>query len=143
MTSSIPPATLQHIDLSTIKICKDSFIDSHLKDFYSDMLYTAQMAGQLSYIYILLEHKSYKDYLIHLQLLEYKQQIWKLYLKQIKEQKKSKIIEINIIDIKLPVVTSIVLYHGKKKWDMKLRFADQMFQEEHNYYRIINISGHL
>ncbi len=68
-------------------------------------------------------------------MLEYKQQIWKLYLKQIKEQKKLKVISINNIDIKLPVVTAIVLYHGKKKWDMKLRFADQMFQEEHKQFK--------
>ena len=133
-SNSIPPAILEKVNLDTIKICKDSFIDSTLKDFYSDMLYTVQIAGELGYIYILLEHKSYRDPLIHLQLLEYKPQIWRLYLKHIKQQVKSKIVKPNT-NTDLPVIISIALYHGKKPWDMNPRFADQMFKKEHQQFK--------
>ena len=106
LENSLPEKILKITDLDSLELCKDSFIEKNLKEFYSDMLYKVNFKTQSGFIYCLFEHKSYPDSLIHIQLLEYMLKIWKLELKQ----KKNK---------KLPVVIPLVLYHGKQKWKVK------------------------
>ncbi len=62
------------------------------------------------YIYLLLEHKSYPDRFIHLQLLGYFCRIWKLYMKQTGSKR-------------LPAIVPLVLYHGKTAWLADVDFA--------------------
>jgi predicted transposase/invertase (TIGR01784 family) len=102
----LPEKILKVTDLDSLELCKDSFIEKNLQEFYSDMLYKVNFKTQPGFIYFLFEHKSYPDNLIHLQLLEYMLKIWKLELKQKK-------------DSKLPVIIPLVLYHGKQKWKVK------------------------
>jgi len=70
------------MDLESLEICKDSFIEKDLRDYFSDMLYKVNLSGSPAYVYILFEHKSYYDKYVHLQLLEYMVKIWRLFLKQ-------------------------------------------------------------
>jgi len=63
----LPQEVVQHIDFGSLDICKDSFIAPELKAYFSDLLYTVRLCGQPGYIYVLFEHKSYEDRLIHLQ----------------------------------------------------------------------------
>ncbi|MEA1969732.1 MAG: Rpn family recombination-promoting nuclease/putative transposase, partial [Thermodesulfobacteriota bacterium] len=58
-TNCIPKEILTLIDFETLDISKESFIDEELKEYFSDILYTVNIAGSNSYIYILFEHKSY------------------------------------------------------------------------------------
>ena len=78
----LPQEVVSHIDLDSLEICKDSFIDPELKAYFSDMLYKVRLRGEPGYIYVLFEHKSYEDRLIHVQLLEYILRIWRLHVKQ-------------------------------------------------------------
>ncbi len=64
-------------------------------------------------MYILLEHKSYSDYNIGVQLLRYMSAIWD---KEIKKQKNRR----------LPLILPIVLYQGKEKWGASTQFADRI-----------------
>ena len=106
----LPEHVIKLVRLDTLEICKDSFIEKDLQDFYSDMLYKVKIGNAPGYIYFLFEHKSYPDRLIHLQLLEYMVKIWRLGLKQSKNRK-------------LSIILPLVLYHGKDKWTVDQRFA--------------------
>ena len=99
----LPQSIIDVVRLDTLEICKDSFIEKDLRDYYSDMLYKVRIGDDVGYIYFLFEHKSYPDRLIHLQLLEYMVKIWRLQLKQAKSRK-------------LSIVIPLVLYHGKERW---------------------------
>jgi predicted transposase/invertase (TIGR01784 family) len=57
--NNLPDKVLGLMDLSTLEICKDSFIEKELSDYYSDMLYKVMLSGTPGYLYILFEHKSY------------------------------------------------------------------------------------
>jgi predicted transposase/invertase (TIGR01784 family) len=106
----LPENIIDIVHLDTLEICKDSFIEKDLQDYYSDMLYKVKFREEFGYIYFLFKHKSYPDRLIHLQLLEYMIKIWRLQLKQSKSRKMS-------------IVIPLVLYHGKKRWKIAPEFS--------------------
>jgi len=109
----LPPDVLQTIDVGTIQAEKDSFIEQDLKEFYADLLFRANIRNREAYVYILLEHKSYSDYNVGVQLLRYMSAIWD---KEIKKQKNRR----------LPLILPIVLYQGKEKWGVSTQFADRI-----------------
>ena len=47
----LPAEVLSVMDMNTIEIAKDSFIADDLKESYSDLLYTVQMAGETGFVY--------------------------------------------------------------------------------------------
>ncbi len=105
----LPPELRSQLDLSTLEISKDSFIDPELQEHFSDLLYKiARRDGGETYIYVLFEHKSYPDPFIAFQLLRYMVRIWEQSLKQ---------------NQKLLPVLPIVMYHGQAKWHVSLNFA--------------------
>lgn len=71
------------LDLSTLEIKKDTFVDQELAEHFSDILYQLKFRnGQNAQVYVLIEHKSYSDSLVAFQLLRYMIRIWELELKQ-------------------------------------------------------------
>ena len=106
----LPEKVKNMVDLNTLEISKDSFIEKELKDYYSDILYKVKFNGKPGFIYLLFEHKSYTEHLIHLQLLEYMLKIWRLHIKQTKKKR-------------LPVIVPMVLYHGSGKWSVDVSFS--------------------
>jgi len=58
LSNYMPERVLKLMDLSTLEICKDSFIEKELSDYYSDMLYRVTLKdGSIGSIYVLFEHK--------------------------------------------------------------------------------------
>jgi predicted transposase/invertase (TIGR01784 family) len=110
----LPEEILKLTDLNSLEICKESFVEDDLKEYYSDLLYRVTISDEEAYIYFLFEHKSYPDREIFLQLPGYMLGIWRLERKQ-KESF-------------LPLIVPIVLYHGKRKWMYGTRFSS-MFSE--------------
>jgi len=106
----LPENVLSLVDLDTLEILKDSFVEKRLREYYSDILYRVNLAGQPGFIYLLFEHKSHPYRWIHLQVQQYMLNIWNLLLKQKKNIRR------------LPVVLPIVVYHGKEHWGRTLRF---------------------
>jgi predicted transposase/invertase (TIGR01784 family) len=102
LSNYLPPDLLDHIDLDTLEILKDSFVQDDLKEYFSDLLYKVSISGRSSYVYLLFEHKSHPEKRVSLQLLSYLQRIWEL---QIRQQ-----------GMPLSVVIPIVFYHGREKW---------------------------
>jgi predicted transposase/invertase (TIGR01784 family) len=109
----LPPKVLRVINMDSLEICKDSFIENDLKNYYSDMLYKVNIGKTPGYIYFLFEHKSYPDKMVHLQLLEYMTKIWRLDLKQSKRKK-------------LSIIVPLLLYHGPQKWKVKEDFSSML-----------------
>ena len=105
----LPPDILKAIDLNTLRICKDSFIEKDLKEFFSDILYEVSITDKKNYLYLLFEHKSGLEKQIHLQLLQYMIKIWRLHIKQ--------------KGFPLPVIIPLVLYHGNQKWNVPIDFG--------------------
>lgn len=106
----LPPEISGLLDLSTLEISKDSFIDEALGKFFSDILYSLKLKdGKSAYIYLLFEHKSHPEPLISFQLLGYMLRIWQLARKQ---------------NQNFCPVFSVVFYHGTEKWKVGLDFKD-------------------
>ena len=97
------------LDVESLVVSKDSFVDKDLREHFSDILYQVDLKqGDSAYIYLLFEHKSYSDPLIALHLLRYMLRIWEQGVKQGKARPFSPIIP-------------IVVYHGKSKWKTSKR----------------------
>jgi predicted transposase YdaD len=104
--SGLPERVVNLMDLSTLEICKDSFIEKELADYYSDILYRVKFRdGNFGSVYVLFEHKSYFDKYVHLQMLEYMVKIWRLHIKQNGEKLAG-----------LPIVLPLLICHGRKEW---------------------------
>ncbi|RAK11697.1 putative transposase/invertase (TIGR01784 family) [Halanaerobium saccharolyticum] len=101
---------LKEIDLTDIKIAKDSFIDKDLAESFSDILYNVSIDGKDGFIYLLFEHKSYFDKMTPIQMLGYITDIWELYDNQTKNER-------------LPPIIPILIYHGKRKWNYGSRLS--------------------
>ena len=63
------------LDLQTLKREPSNLIASNLDEYYSDVLYEVEYAGQKIYLFLLLEHKSYFDKRVTFQLLDYIKEI--------------------------------------------------------------------
>ncbi len=91
------------VDLSTIKIEKESYIEESLCKKYSDLVYSVKCRdNNQAFVYILIKTQSRPDYWIAFRL-------WKYMLLLIERHRKGK--------NKLPLVAPIVLYHGKEKYN--------------------------
>ncbi|MFD1064426.1 Rpn family recombination-promoting nuclease/putative transposase [Oceanobacillus locisalsi] len=54
----LPEEILDIIDIDTLAPQNGSFIESELKDSYSDLLFHVQMGDEEGYLYFLFEHKT-------------------------------------------------------------------------------------
>ena len=108
----LPGDVVALFDLSSLEYIKDSFIDKHLEEFYSDLLFTVSLKdGSRGYVYILLEHKSYQEPLTAFHLLRYMVKIWEMTLKQREDRG-------------FPVIIPVVLYHGAQRWRIGVSFHE-------------------
>jgi predicted transposase/invertase (TIGR01784 family) len=102
----LPDKVLKLVDLNSLEISKDSFIEKELAEYYSDLLYKVSLRdGSQGFIYVLFEHKSYYDRFVHLQLMEYMVKIWRLYIKQHEEKPDC-----------LPIVIPLLICHARQAW---------------------------
>ncbi len=111
LANYLPADILQILDLETMEIRKDSFVDEELREFFSDLLYEVKLAGSRAFIYILFEHKNFPDRYTAFQLLKYIIRIWELHLQQSTKRD-------------LPAILPLVLYQGTGAWDVGHRFKD-------------------
>ena len=112
LCTSLPEPVLRLLELETLRISKETFVDEDLKTFQTDILVETRLAGcaEPALIYVLIEHKSYPDRWTMLQLLKYMVKIW--------ENKKKEHFK------KLPVIIPMIFYHGKAPWRHPLRFFE-------------------
>ena len=104
LASYLPAGIVRHVNLDSLALAKDSFVDQQHAAHYSDLLYRVRLTGDKpGFVYFLFEHKSYQDRFIVLQLLRYMLEIWELHRKQHRKTRT------------LPPIIPIVVYHGKPR----------------------------
>ncbi|MCP4132293.1 MAG: Rpn family recombination-promoting nuclease/putative transposase [bacterium] len=101
-----PKEITKNLDMETLALDKNSYIDEHLQEYFSDVVYNCIYKGKIPIkITILFEHKSYYVQYPGIQLLKYMVQTWDHQMDQEGED--------------ITPVIPIVVYHGKKKWNSK------------------------
>jgi predicted transposase/invertase (TIGR01784 family) len=108
----LPEAVQQRLDLSAITFDPTTYISEEYKSSFSDLVVkcrtkTEQLPVE---VYCLLEHKSFQDHDVLLQLLRYKYMMWR------KDRKDKK---------PLRVIIALVFYHGEGKWQVPTQFIEQ------------------
>jgi hypothetical protein len=104
------PEIAARIDLTTLKLESESFVDPDLRKHFSDLLFSVQTTAQDAiYIYLLLEHKSAPERWGSFQLLRYIVRFW--------ERLHARGCE------RLPLVIPIVFYHGQERWNVSRRLS--------------------
>lgn len=97
-----PSALVAEIDVQTLALTTNSYIDNDLREHFADLVYQCQFSSQAPFeIALLLEHKSYPNRYPHLQLLRYMLNRW-----QQDAQANQGLIPI------IPVL----IYHGNATW---------------------------
>ncbi len=101
-----PPAVVALLDLTTLEKSGETFIDAELRESFSDLLFTVKSkGGGEGIVYMLFEHKSYRDALTGYQLLRYIVRIWEQRLRD---------------GLPICCVIPLVIYHGEKPWNVAL-----------------------
>src|SRR5690554_5927533 len=78
----LPGDVIELIQLDSLQVQSTSYVDDELKEYFTDMIFMVNMKKHDElYISILIEHKSYPDKFVSLQMLNY---ILKAYQSQIK-----------------------------------------------------------
>ncbi len=83
------------------------------------------MNNKDSYIYLLFEHKSYKDRMVIFQVLKYMVNIWESKIRSDKDKRKEAG-ESNSGDIELPIILPLVVYHDKGEWTIKKTLGEMI-----------------
>lgn len=102
----LPPDVRAMVDMDSIELQKDSFVEPDLRAYYSDLLFRVRLAEAVGYVYFLIEHKSHPDRFVHLQVLNYIKPVWGM--------RKGEA---------LPLVIPVVVYHGERNWPYDPRFS--------------------
>ena len=101
-----PAELAKRMDLDTLAVSKDSFLDEENNESESDILYEIELEGRKVYLYLLFEHKSYNDKYVALQLYKYMYNIWKLDIEQKKTEATGE----------LQLILPFVFYQGSGDW---------------------------
>ncbi len=109
--NSLPDRIIKVLDLESIEVFGESFVDRKLATHQSDILIRTKLCKSPVLIYILVEHKSYPYRWTVFQLLKYMVRIWEKALAQNSKMKK------------LTPIIPLIFYHGKRKWKFPLDFS--------------------
>ena len=115
----LPVELLNIMDMSTIEAQKDTYLDKDLREQFSDLLFRVQINNKDSYIYLLFEHKSYRDKRVIFQVLRYMLEIWesKIELEVAKPSQEGEMRADGNVEI--PIILPLVIYHDKSRWTVK------------------------
>lgn len=109
MRNYLPPGVVALLNLATLTLEKESFIDPRLRSHFSDLLFRVKLVTDDDlYIYLLVEHKSAPDPGVAFQLLRYIVRIWERLFEAGCET--------------LPMILPIVFYHGEDRWNVSRDF---------------------
>ncbi len=106
-STHLPAHILEKIDLDTLKLEKESFIDEEYKATEADVVYSAKMGDTTTYLYLLCEQQTDVDQELAFRILVYTVRIMEMHRKQNPKAP-------------LPLVYPMVIYTGDKPWDAPL-----------------------
>lgn len=108
--SMLPAKIAQRIDFASMAVVDGHFVDRHLAQSQTDLLFSASIAGRPGLIYVLFEHQSSPEHFMTFRLLRYLLRIWENHLQDKPETKT------------LPVIIPLVLHHSPSGWTSPVRF---------------------
>lgn len=112
MQHYLPKDIRQALDLDSLALEHDSFIDSSLQEAISDLVFSCKLAGQPAYLAMLIEHQSRPDPHMPVRIGHY---LFSLLVKQLKQHPSEP----------LPPVYAMVFYHGQQTpYPFSLKLAD-------------------
>ena len=127
----LPADVTALLNLDTLEITKDSFINEKLKERFSDLVYQVDLKQDgYVYVYLLFEHKSYPEPEVALYLLSCMVHLWHQCLKQKKH-------------LPLPSIIPLVVYHGREKWNISRAFEKLVFTPDPMKPFVPHFSYHL
>jgi predicted transposase/invertase (TIGR01784 family) len=108
----LPTRLVAALDWPTLQLVPGSFVDEHLAEQSSDLLYRVLWRQSPLYLYCLFEHQSTVDPDMPFRLLAYMVRIWEQHRRQ------------NAREVKPPPILPIVLYQGPGAWTVSRQFLD-------------------
>ena len=118
LNSRLPLRLKKRVDLNTLRLEPDTFVDNKLTSKRSDIIYAAQIDKKEGYIYTLVEQQSQEARDQVIRLLEYNARLLRLHKKQHPQEKK------------LPPIINIVLYTGDKAYQGPRSIADAFYDAD-------------
>ncbi len=108
----VPTSIVEKLDLDSLAPLPGTFVDEALAGSQSDLLFSVSLAGRPALVYLLLEHKSFPDRWVTLQLAGYILRIWEM-SRTLKPPPRF-----------LPPVIPLVVYHGPSGWTAPSRLIN-------------------
>jgi len=112
LQAALPRKFGRRVDWQTLKLCSSSFIDRRARQRHGDLLFSARMRGTGRLIYVLLEHQSTRDRSLPWRAYRYHESIWTRVTRARNDVRW------------LPLIITVVLYHGRRPWRGPLRLSD-------------------
>lgn len=103
---------LPHVRWGSLSLLSSTFVDPQFSASESDLLFSVDIGGVSSRIYILLEHQSTEDERIAFRVLSYVLRIWERFTQETPPS------------VKLPPVFPLVLVQSKVPWKTSPRLED-------------------
>jgi predicted transposase/invertase (TIGR01784 family) len=130
---NIPQDLQEILDINSIILQPNSFIDDKLRLQITDLLYKIKFKNQPGYLYILVEHQSSQQKLMPFRILKYMAAIMDNHQKTTKSET-------------LPIIYPIIFYSGKKSYNNSTNLFD-LFGKHKNLakkiflqsYQLINL----
>lgn len=117
---------LKNVQPEDIEDVSDQFVPLFEEERNADRVKKVKIHGESPFFLVsLIEHKTYVDYNVCMQVFRYMVYIWDAYEKEAEKQHKG---ISKRADFKYPVVLPIVYYEGKKNWTVPLDFHSRICQ---------------
>lgn len=108
LSEFLPHVIVKQLDLNKLHLMESSFVTDELSEIFADIIFRVPLADssgeEYIFVSILIEHKSFPDDLILLQVGQY---LFKGYQEQIHSK-----------DKQLELIIPLVYYHGKRRWEL-------------------------
>lgn len=121
----LPKELTDLIEVDTIEAQPTTYITKELREQFTDLLFRVNIDNKEGYVYFLFEHKSYPDRMVIFQVLKYMIEVWEAKIKEDLAKRKEDGI-VNIMDIEIPLVIPLVIYHDKHRWNIKRTLGEMM-----------------
>lgn len=109
---ALPENVATKVRWSTLRLASGEFVDQHLSERKTDLLFEVELEGAKAYLSILFEHQSTAEPMMALRLFTYVGRIWDRWRLANPKEKRA------------PLVLPIVLYHGRTRWNAPTSLAD-------------------
>ena len=106
----LPAPLVPHVDFASLRLVPGSFVKQSLQQAHSDLLFSVQIKGLPSFLYLLFEHQTTVDDRMPLRLLGYVLEILRTHAET--------------HGLPLPPVLSLVLHQGPDRWTVSPCFED-------------------